>query len=316
MGLLGSASVASLIFAQGKLYLLTDKVESGRLLAEEFRPSGAELIEFEWYRKSEEAASVERLFGPDLATDGELEPLIMPLRAALDERELATMRKLGKAVAEAVEEGCFKCEPGMSEHEIAGLMAGKAFSLGVECNVVLAAADERISLYRHPMPTGRRLERLAMLSLVGRKDGLFAGLTRFVHFGGKDEGLLSKQAILNRIFARLVSRTRPGADLKDVFADLAADYEAEGYRDEWKSLHQGGPIGYSARELKASPGLSFKVEQGQAYAWNPTLAGFKVEDTVIIGMASNEIITATDRIPKMEVGMPGAELAVSDILYR
>ena len=316
IGMFTSEAVVSLVLSGRQLYLVVDNVEKDRLLSEEFEPEGISIVETEWHRKPEESRMLKELFGGDLVQDTEFEGEFRRLRMNLDEREMATMRKLGSAAGSCMEEACYLARPGMTEYRLASLMAEAAAARGLEANVLLAAADERMSLYRHPLPTAKKMERAAMLSIVCRKSGLYAGLTRFVSYSAPDEALLIKQRALNAIFARAVTRTRPGADAKDIFSAIVDDYDMAGFPGEWRNHHQGGVIGYSARELKAMPGLSFGVEYGQAYAWNPTVPGFKVEDTYLVGKHSNELVTPTPNLPQILVEAGDAGVVISDVLYR
>ncbi|HXT34751.1 MAG TPA: aminopeptidase P family protein, partial [Chloroflexota bacterium] len=44
---------------------------------------------------------------------------------------------------------------------------------------------------------------------------------------------------------------------------------------------------------------------GQAFAWNPSIAGAKVEDTVLLGERGIEVLTATGEWPMVEVEVGG-----------
>ena len=55
--------------------------------------------------------------------------------------------------------------------------------------------------------------------------------------------------------------------------------------------HQGGATGYGPREALATPESTFRVAEGQFYAWNPSIAGVKSEDTMVVGSQGNQVIT-------------------------
>jgi len=105
------------------------------------------------------------------------------LRYTLLAGEIARFRELGKLYAAAMDEAVRRVRPGMTEFEIAGLLAEAAFARGALPIVNLITTDERIFRYRHPLPTGKKLVRYAMLVLCGRQYGLVASVTRLVHFG-------------------------------------------------------------------------------------------------------------------------------------
>ena len=57
----------------------------------------------------------------------------------------------------------------------------------------------------------------------------------------------------------------------------------------------------------ATPGSQEVVVEGQAFAWNPSITGAKVEDTILVRAAGNEIITLTPSLPAITInGIPCA----------
>ncbi|MFQ6058451.1 MAG: M24 family metallopeptidase [Anaerolineae bacterium] len=196
----------------------------------------------------------------------------------------------------------------MTEYQIAGLLAGESFVRGVTSIVNLIASDERVLRYRHPIPTDRVLERYAMLVLCGRCWGLVASATRLVHFGPLPDELRHKGEALARVDAAFIAATRPGARLAEVFGRAVETYAAVGFPDEWQLHHQGGAAGYEPREFIATPASTEVVEEGQAFAWNPSITGTKSEDTIVVGAEGNEIITATGEWPPIPVELEGQVL--------
>jgi antitoxin VapB len=161
----------------------------------------------------------------------------------------------------------------------------------VQAIVNLIATDERIYSYRHPLPTAKKLDRYAMLILCGRKNGLICSLTRLVHFGPLSDELKRKVAACAKVDAAFIQTTRPGRTLGEIFDKAVSAYAAEGFTDEWQKHHQGGTSGYEPREYLAVPGSQDRVTNGQAYAWNPSITGYKSEDTILVGETQNEVLT-------------------------
>jgi antitoxin VapB len=87
--------------------------------------------------------------------------------------------------------------------------------------------------------------------------------------------------------------------LGDIFSKAAATYAATGFPDEWQKHHQGGTAGYEPREYLAVPGSTDRVIVGQAYAWNPSITGYKSEDTILVGETQNQILTEIPNWPGM-----------------
>ena len=90
--------------------------------------------------------------------------------------------------------------------------------------------------------------------------------------------------------AAMIAATVPGATLGAIFAQAQAAYAAEGFADEWLQHHQGGSCGYLPREVKAAPGSTTVVLADQAFAWNPSIAGTKSEDTVLCRASGCEVL--------------------------
>ncbi len=78
-------------------------------------------------------------------------------------------------------------------------------------------------------------------------------------------------------------------------------YSDLGFGDEWKAHHQGGPCGYLPREYIVTPEMKTKVEASQPFTWNPTVAGTKSEDTILVTPRGPEVITKSADWPKTEV---------------
>ena len=146
--------------------------------------------------------------------------------------------------------------------------------------------------------------------------GLTAAVTRLVHFGAVPDEIAERYRALQRVEVNLIAATRPGATAGDIFELLKDSYAAAGFSDEWREHHQGGATGYLEREWVATPGGLQRVESPQAFAWNPTIAGTKIEDTVIVTEADTEIISTAGTWPCDELEANDATWARPRILVR
>jgi antitoxin VapB len=310
---------ASLLITPAGRFLVTNNIEAPRLEREErLVDQGWTFRVGPWHEPS--AALPELTRGLKFGADGlyagavDLSPELARVRAALTPEEGERFRQLGRLCAEAMEAAARAVRPGQTEHQLAGFLAHEAESRGVQATVILIAADERISNYRHPLPTAKRLERYAMLILCGRRHGLVASITRFVHFGPLPAELRQRAEATARVDAAVIAATRPGCSLGSIFERVAGEYARAGFPEEWRKHHQGGLAGYEPREIIATPGTTDIVTLGQAYAWNPSITGTKSEDTILVAEDGNDIITEIAGWPGLMVSVDGQSVARPAIL--
>ena len=300
---LGEATL--LILPAGK-HIITNNIEAPRLEKEE--KLGEQNWEFNvvpWYETQNVISKLTN--GLKLGADApypcatDLSQELAYMRASLSAEEGERFQALGRLCAEAITAAAKAVRPGQSEYQIAARLAQETESRGVQAVVNLIATDERIFAYRHPLPTSKKLQRYAMLILCGRKWGLICSLSRLIHFGPLPDEVQHKAEAVAKIDAAMIAATRPGFTLGDVFQQAQSAYASAGFRDEWKRHHQGGLAGYEPREITATPSSTQPILAGQAYAWNPSIAGSKSEDTILVGEQGNEIITEMANWPTIEI---------------
>jgi Xaa-Pro aminopeptidase len=314
-----SNAEASLIITKKDQYLVTNNIEAVRLDKEEgLVAQGWSFRAAPWFEKN--AAISGLTSGQKLGSDAfypgtlDISGEMAHLRADLTPYEDERFRTLGRLCAQAMDAAARSVRPGQTEYEIAGLLSGEVEKRGVQAIVILIATDERIFNYRHPLPTAKKLERYAMLILCGRRQGLVCSITRLVHFGPLSEEVRHKAGMVARVDAEMISATRPGRSLKEIFSKTMGAYAQVGYPEEWRLHHQGGPAGYEPREYVATPDSTETVAVGQAYAWNPSIKGTKSEDTFLVGENGNEILTAIPGWPAIQVDVNGQTLERPAIL--
>ena len=215
------------------------------------------------------------------------------MRYVLDPDALERYRHVGVDAAAAVAEAAESLEPGMSEHEAAANLASSCRRRGLFSPVLLAAADDRIARYRHPIPHGEEtIERRAMLVVSAERGGLYANVTRLIHFAEPEKELKQRFEACEAILRRMREEaTRPGRTLADAFEDCQRFYAEAGFSQEWKLHHQGGMTGYASREIIATQATPQEIRAGQAFAWNPSITGAKAEETFVLTEAGPEVIT-------------------------
>lgn len=293
---------ALLLLRDGRRFCLAPDDEAGRLVAEELAGLDYEVIARPWHAM-DFAAEAKVLAGVRLASDTVLGDLpvveLNPLRAPLHQAEMSRFRALGVATAAAVSVVLLTLQPGVSEYEMEARMAESLLREGILPSVLLMAVDERILHYKHAVARGAKLERFGMLNLCTRKWGLAVSITRFVHFGALPAELAKGFAVTAQVNAALQHGTREGATSGELFRLIAEQYAAAGFPGEEHLHHQGGACGYLEREWVARPNGAETVRTPQAFAWNPSCRGGKVEDTVLALRGSVEVLTRTPELPEV-----------------
>jgi Xaa-Pro aminopeptidase len=300
--------VAGILVTADEAVLVADNIERARLQEEELQGLSLPAVEYPWWSGSLQETVLARVPAGGLIADIPIPGASvfgphdhLRLRNPLLPLEIERYRALGEKVGVVLTHAAFRCRPGLSEHQLAGMLAGGLVDFGITPAVTLVAVDGRISTRRHPLPTGRRLERYAMLVVGARRNGLNLSATRLVHFGPVPEELRSLQLACARVDAAFLTATRPGASFREVFAAGQRAYAEAGFPEEWQHHHQGGPTGYSGRDLRVTPTSEGEVQEGQAFAWNPSIAGVKSEDTVLVTRDGLEVLSATPDLPTVTI---------------
>jgi antitoxin VapB len=311
--------VATLLVTGDAKHLIADNIESPRFdIEEELREQGWEFHAHRWDQPS--AALGKLTEGIKLGADGaypgavDLSVELTVLRSYLDAAEQDRFRQLSSRCAGAMDETIRAVKPGMSEFQIAALLSGAAQSRGILPIVNLIATDERIYNFRHPLPTDKKMDKYAMLVLCGREAGLVCSLTRLVHFGPLPDELKKKADAVAYVDAAMISATRPGRAINEVFQACKAAYAEAGFAGEWHLHHQGGPAGYDPREFFATDAVEVPVGVGQVYAWNPSITGCKSEDSILVGENGNEILSVIEDWPAKLVVVNGDVIERPEIL--
>jgi len=99
----------------------------------------------------------------------------------------------------------------------------------------------------------------------------------------------------------VLSASRPGATIAELFAVLEHAYADAGFPGEWRLHHQGGITGYAGREVFATPHDETALPDACAVAWNPSVTGGgKSEDTALVTDGATEVITRTPDLPEVQ----------------
>ncbi|HEX2221405.1 MAG TPA: M24 family metallopeptidase [Candidatus Limnocylindria bacterium] len=259
--------------------------EAARIADEELAGLPLEILETPWAEAADPHPVAERLAGGPVVDDDAVEQALLPRRSQLVPLEHERLAELGRTAAAATDEVVGSTSADDSEHEVGAELTHRLLRQGIRAPVVLVAADERIARYRHPLPTGRRVGHRVMVVLVAECDGLHVALTRIAELEPPSADLALRIRGAEDVLRAMRDATRPGATLGSVLAAGQRAYATAGFGEEWRYHHQGGSIGYRARERIAVPGDPTPIVPGMAFAWNPSIAGAKAEETILLDPA-------------------------------
>lgn len=322
---------------EGDVFYVGNNIEEKRILDEELNGLTDKAISFLWFEGLPSEAVI-KYFGSDkkfVSDDGTLGHNVnndlSVIRALLSRYELEKYKKLGRLASEAMTATLKDIKQGVSELEISARLVYEGHKRGCLVPVALIASDERIEMYRHPLPTEKllleddedrmkRVKNYVMVVGCFWKEGLVVSLTRFKKVGKIPEETEDAYKRICGVDALIQENTLPGKTLGEVFQVIQQSYIRMGFpQNEWHNHHQGGATGYAGRTCKGKPGETFpvldtyypeevskllgrKVEFGSAFAWNPSAKGVKSEDTFILYPdGTQEIISLTPELPTVNL---------------
>jgi len=306
--LASDCGVAELLVTADEACVLTDEIEAERIRQEEV-PAGFTYHIVPWAEPelhdsyALNAAGGKLVLSDRPRQDEQALPHSLRLRRmVLTAAEQERYRALGRAAAEAMGEVLRAARPDWSELRLAGAGAEALLRRAIQPVQVLAAGSRRLHLYRHPTPSFEAIGGHAMLAFSARRHGLHANLTRFVSFRPSSLDERNEQHDILQVEATALDAVRPGQSLAAVYHALDAAYRHANRPDAIRSHHQGGITGYGARELGASPTSATGLEEGMAFAFNPSFDGIKIEDTFLLGPGGLENLTVDPSWPTTTIG--------------
>ena len=314
-----------LVRREGEAAVVTTNIEATRLGFEELAGRGIDIIPYLYFNPASRKDVLGKVTaGLKLAADVpvagvDAQPLAADfdrMRWLLNPSEIERYKTLANETVNAVEFVCRDAQPGMTENEVAGMLAGAIRCSGAIPWVLLVASDERVEKFRHPLPTSKAVKNYFMLVVCAEMHGLICACTRLTSFGPIPGELARKHQAVVNVETAMIAATVPGATLGDVFATAQEAYAAGGFADQWQMHHQGGPCGYQPREAIATPGDKTEILANQAFAWNPSITGTKGEDTIICLKTGTQLLADPTDWPMVEGTWKGKSLPRPAILIK
>ncbi|MFD1718655.1 M24 family metallopeptidase [Georgenia deserti] len=286
-----------------RLTVVTNAIEAPRLRASELADLDADWTVVPWW----ETREPELPTGPDVLTDvgypgARVVTGLGALRRSLTRHQAEQLETVSRDAAAAATDTARELTPRTTEYAAAGLFSRELLARGLDPVVLLVAGDTRIGPHRHPLPTGEALGRRAMLVCCARRHGLIASVTRTVAFTPPTAGEHDAYHRLLEVEGDFLDATRPGRTVGSVVAAGTAGYAVHGFApEEWHRHHQGGFSGWQPREYPAHPASTDVIPDAAVVAWNPSAAGWKVEDTSIVSDAGPRPLVVDPRWPTRTV---------------
>jgi Xaa-Pro dipeptidase len=312
VGIATEMGAASLLIASDKEYVICNNIEATRIEKEEKIPEqGYELRPYPWYDGQEEKTvreiTKEKRVGCDSPFPGttDISKDFDPLRYELFPEEIERYKILGHQTSKAIEAVAAGIKPGDRECTVIGRLAEKLWENRIDYITTFCAADERISQYRHPIPTENEIRKRVMLGVNSRKWGLIVSLTRFVQFGKVPEDFKERYRANVYIDCVFMANTIPGSPVVDTFKKGLAAYAEMGYPEEYKLHHQGGAIGYVGRDYRVNFNTKEIVRENQAFTWNPSITGSKSEDTMLATSDGPVLLSKPVTFPVLTIDVEG-----------
>jgi Xaa-Pro aminopeptidase len=299
--------IAEVLASRNGIQVVTTAIEADRLRDEEL-PAGLAVVPFDWARPEQRERLVHEAVGDapvasDLPVVGEVDlpDELVAAKRRLGPAEVARYRELGTATAEALTETLAQVDPASAELDVAGIGARALLERGIEPALIMVAGSRRLDLYRHPRPTAERIGDRVSVIFCGRRHGLYANLTRFAYFRAPTASERSAARVVALVEAAAWSASTPGATLGQVYSVITDAYARLGHAGAEGGHHQGGITGYLSREVLAMPDSAVELRPPVALAWNPSLPGTKIEDTILRTNAGIEVLTVDQSWPAVEV---------------
>ena len=158
---------ASLLITHNEAYVICNNIEAERMEKEEkLSEQGYKIKPFKWYEDLEGKIVEEITKGGKVGCDGDFLSTINisndlnHLRYSLTSWEVERYKEVGYLTSKAIEETAETIIPGNKECEIIGRLAKRLWSNRLDYITTFCAADERISNFRHPIATEKKIKKI------------------------------------------------------------------------------------------------------------------------------------------------------------
>jgi Xaa-Pro aminopeptidase len=294
-----TTGAASIVLTPSGTYVVADDIDGPRLRDEQVRD--VPVVVHEWFTDARDTV-LEITGDGRIASDTDLAGFdhvvvaddIRRLRCVLSPAAILRYRDLGREVSAQLDAAMRTLSPTDTEQEAGARVAASLHAHGYATPVLLCGGARRMTRYRHPVPTDEIIGDHAMVVVCAEREGLHVNVTRFRHFAPLEPPRRRDLDACRAILHELRSLSVAGRTLADLHHDCRRLYREAGLGEQWRDHHQGGLTGYRSREVIATPATDIEIQIGNAFAWNPSTAGAKAEETFVLTADGPLVIAGSD----------------------
>ncbi len=295
----------------------------GRRLVEEQAPGqDYDLVTLFWHEGSPVDKLLELTKGMKVAADFEfpgarwLGAEITDLHYPLTNLDLKRLRWVGQKSDQILTNIAQELRLGIPEQDVAAQVLSEYALEGLAIDVLIVGFDDRISRYRHSMPSMNRLGRYALLHPAARRWGLHANVTRLVHFGEPPNQIRKAMDGVIYIGATVAGMIKPGLPFSDILQEEKRLYQEVGFPEEWHNHFQGGITGYTLADPTRCLDPSAVTVNRQAYDYFITITGAKFEELTILTDTGVEVASLGEGWPTRSVDTECGRVTIPDVMIR
>lgn len=223
------------------------------------------------------------------------------LRMRKDAREYAALKKNALIADRAMQAAFAAIRPGMTESELAAIIADHFSSEGAPMQFAVVATGPNGAFPHHHTGSRKLAEGDAVvIDIGGRTDGFPSDITRMAAVGSAQEGYGQIHGIVEHAVQAALKAAKPGALARDVDAAARKVITDAGYGEYFvhRTGHGMGIGGHEPPYITASSdtvlaeGMVFSIEPG---IYIPGRFGIRLEDIVILRADGPEILSSLPR---------------------
>ncbi len=292
-----------LVVTMDTVFLIAQTMDADRIYDDELRGLDIEVHKIRWCDESREAAAMNLLRGKKIVSDIPIHGTdyrfddFVDLHTPYTPAEIQRYHEVGALCDRMLFEIADNVRPGMTEQEIAAMIL---YAYGRETmvpKVLLVGSDERISKYRHPNASDKKLEQILLLAPAADKFGLHCNISRMAVYGNDiPKQLAEKYELLNQCLAVTASLCIPGTGMGEVVSARRPILEDAGLTEEYFNHYPGATTGYfmgSSQPLIENQ----LIKETQCFDWFITVTGAKVEELVMAGERGGMVLSAAGTWP-------------------